>query len=75
MGIMGIRHIVPCSFGVGIFQVVNVLIICQPAHFVILALDLVKKLLVVDPSKRLTTEEALEHPWLQVGIEFYLKAE
>ncbi|XP_068268561.1 serine/threonine-protein kinase Chk2 isoform X2 [Nyctibius grandis] len=30
------------------------------------ALDLVKKLLVVDPSKRLTTEEALEHPWLQV---------
>ncbi|PKU31517.1 serine threonine-protein kinase chk2 [Limosa lapponica baueri] len=29
------------------------------------ALDLVKKLLVVDPSKRLTTEEALEHPWLQ----------
>ncbi|NXR40535.1 CHK2 kinase, partial [Zosterops hypoxanthus] len=30
-----------------------------------MALDLVKKLLVVDPSKRLTTEEALEHPWLQ----------
>ncbi|NXX41114.1 CHK2 kinase, partial [Tricholaema leucomelas] len=30
------------------------------------ALDLVKKLLVVDPSKRLTTEGALEHPWLQL---------
>ncbi|XP_068094835.1 serine/threonine-protein kinase Chk2 isoform X2 [Hyperolius riggenbachi] len=29
------------------------------------ALDLVKKLLVVDPEKRLTTKEALEHPWLQ----------
>ncbi|KAM9526327.1 serine/threonine-protein kinase Chk2 isoform 1-T1 [Guaruba guarouba] len=34
-------------------------------HVSHLALDLVKKLLVVDPSKRLTTEEALEHPWLQ----------
>ncbi|KAM4810006.1 serine/threonine-protein kinase Chk2 [Rhinophrynus dorsalis] len=29
------------------------------------ALDLVKKLLVVDPNKRLTTKEALEHPWLK----------
>ncbi|CAH2295275.1 serine threonine- kinase Chk2 [Pelobates cultripes] len=29
------------------------------------ALDLVKKLLVVDPEKRLTTKQALEHPWLQ----------
>nr|XP_020025088.1 serine/threonine-protein kinase Chk2 isoform X4 [Castor canadensis] len=29
------------------------------------ALDLVKKLLVVDPKARLTTEEALSHPWLQ----------
>ncbi|XP_016288010.1 serine/threonine-protein kinase Chk2 isoform X2 [Monodelphis domestica] len=29
------------------------------------ALDLVKKLLVVDPKKRYTTEEALAHPWLQ----------
>ncbi|NXY50069.1 CHK2 kinase, partial [Ceuthmochares aereus] len=35
-------------------------------HVSDLALDLVKKLLVVDPSKRLTTEEALEHPWLQL---------
>ncbi|NXN96759.1 CHK2 kinase, partial [Rhinopomastus cyanomelas] len=34
-------------------------------HVSDVALDLVKKLLVVDPSKRLTTEEALEHPWLQ----------
>ncbi|EMP37196.1 Serine/threonine-protein kinase Chk2 [Chelonia mydas] len=33
------------------------------------ALDLVKKLLVVDPNKRLTTEKALEHPWLQVCVE------
>ncbi|XP_045390329.1 serine/threonine-protein kinase Chk2 [Lemur catta] len=29
------------------------------------ALDLVKKLLVVDPKARYTTEEALQHPWLQ----------
>jgi len=28
------------------------------------AKDLVKKLLVVDPSKRLTCDEALEHPWV-----------
>lgn len=51
------------------FQVMNLLIICQLTLFITLALDLVKKLLVVDPSKRLTTEEALEHPWLQVGTE------
>ncbi|KAM4707721.1 serine/threonine-protein kinase Chk2 [Discoglossus pictus] len=29
------------------------------------ALDLVKKMLVVDPNKRLTTKQALQHPWLQ----------
>lgn len=29
------------------------------------ALDLVKKLLMVDPKVRFTTEEALRHPWLQ----------
>ncbi|XP_075425131.1 serine/threonine-protein kinase Chk2 isoform X2 [Ascaphus truei] len=29
------------------------------------ALDLVKRLLVVNPDERLTTKEALEHPWLQ----------
>ncbi|XP_049722408.1 serine/threonine-protein kinase Chk2 [Elephas maximus indicus] len=29
------------------------------------ALDLVKKLLVVDPKERFTTEDALRHPWLQ----------
>ncbi|XP_074868681.1 serine/threonine-protein kinase Chk2 isoform X1 [Carettochelys insculpta] len=34
-------------------------------HVSDMALDLVKKLLVVDPNKRLTTEKALEHPWLQ----------
>lgn len=66
----GVRYIVTHGFGVGMFQVMIVLITSQPAHFIVLALDLVKKLLVVDPSKRLTTEEALEHPWLQVGIGF-----
>ncbi|XP_034547569.1 serine/threonine-protein kinase Chk2 [Notolabrus celidotus] len=29
------------------------------------AKDVVRKLLVVDPSKRMTIEEALQHPWLQ----------
>ncbi|XP_036764779.1 serine/threonine-protein kinase Chk2 isoform X1 [Manis pentadactyla] len=29
------------------------------------ALDLIKKLLIVDPKARFTTEEALRHPWLQ----------
>ena len=67
------RHIVAHSFGVCILQNLfsgNEFIDHMPTNFfIILALDLVKKLLVVDPSKRLTTEEALEHPWLQVGIE------
>ncbi|KAM6954485.1 serine/threonine-protein kinase Chk2 [Aplochiton taeniatus] len=31
------------------------------------AKDLVRKLLVVDPSKRLTIQEALNHPWLQLA--------
>ncbi|CAJ1069332.1 serine/threonine-protein kinase Chk2 [Xyrichtys novacula] len=31
------------------------------------AKDVVKKLLVVDPTKRMTIEEALQHPWLQDG--------
>uniref|UniRef100_A0A8D0GPL5 Serine/threonine-protein kinase Chk2 n=1 Tax=Sphenodon punctatus TaxID=8508 RepID=A0A8D0GPL5_SPHPU len=35
-------------------------------HVSDMALDLVKKLLVVDPRKRLTTKEALKHPWLQI---------
>ncbi|XP_044631579.2 serine/threonine-protein kinase Chk2 isoform X6 [Equus asinus] len=33
------------------------------------ALDLVKKLLIVDPKARFTTEEALRHPWLQQKVE------
>lgn len=37
-------------------------------YLIALALDLVKKLLIVDPKVRFTTEEALRHPWLQVGV-------
>lgn len=37
-----------------------------PNYLTALALDLVKKLLIVDPKARFTTEEALRHPWLQV---------
>ena len=29
------------------------------------ALDLIRKLLTMDPSKRITAEEALEHPWFK----------
>lgn len=32
----------------------------------LVAKDLVKKLLTVDPLERLTIEEALEHPWMKV---------
>ncbi|XP_031167358.1 serine/threonine-protein kinase Chk2 isoform X1 [Sander lucioperca] len=32
------------------------------------AKDVVRKLLVVDPSKRMTIEEALQHPWLQDDV-------
>lgn len=45
-----------------------------PNSFAAVALDLVKKLLVVDPKARLTTEEALNHPWLQVGTRQFLFA-
>ena len=34
-------------------------------HFILSALDLLEKLLVFDPSLRLTAEEALAHPYLQ----------
>lgn len=30
------------------------------------AKDVVRKLLVVDPSRRMSIDEALQHPWLQV---------
>lgn len=34
--------------------------------FFVEAKDVVRKLLVVDPSKRMSINEALQHPWLQV---------
>jgi serine/threonine protein kinase len=33
------------------------------------AKDLVKKMLIVDPNSRITTEEILAHPWLQIEID------
>lgn len=32
------------------------------------AKDLISKLMVSDPTKRLNVEEALAHPWLQVSV-------
>ncbi|KAI9324423.1 kinase-like domain-containing protein [Zopfochytrium polystomum] len=34
------------------------------------AIDLVKKLMTVDPDTRLTAEEAINHPWFQVILPF-----
>ena len=31
------------------------------------AKDLVRRLLTVDPAQRITVEQALQHPWLQVS--------
>jgi serine/threonine protein kinase len=31
------------------------------------AKDLIKKLLTVDPAKRITAEQALRHPWLELS--------
>lgn len=32
------------------------------------AKDLISKLLVVDPSKRLTAEQIIEHPWFKMHL-------
>ena len=32
------------------------------------ARDLIKKLLEVDPEKRISSDEILQHPWLQVTL-------
>lgn len=37
----------------------------MPASTPAQALDLLKRLLVFNPEKRLTAEEALEHPYVQ----------
>lgn len=36
------------------------------------AKDLIAKMLTVDPKKRITAKQALEHPYLQVRIPFLL---
>lgn len=38
------------------------------------AIDLIKKLLTVDPKKRITVEEALQHPWISDDEEVIDKA-
>ena len=34
------------------------------------AKDLVNQMLEIDPEKRITVEEALQHPWIKVDYEF-----
>ena len=38
--------------------------------FFFVAIELVKKLLTVDPQKRITVDEALQHPWISVSMSF-----
>lgn len=33
------------------------------------AKDLIRKLIVLDPSKRLTAEQALQHPWMKTNVD------
>ena len=35
------------------------------------AKDLVKKMLTLDPNKRITVDEALEHPWIKVFLNYF----
>jgi serine/threonine protein kinase len=37
------------------------------------AKDFIKKILVVNPAKRMTAEEALKHPWITAGAKKSLK--
>ena len=40
---------------------------CQQDEERVLFVDFVTKLLTIDPDKRLSAEEALEHPWILSG--------
>ena len=40
----------------------------QWGHLSESAIDLVKRMLTLDPANRITVEEALEHPWIKVRI-------
>ncbi len=40
--------------------------------FYFLAIDLIKKLLTVDPNKRISVDEALQHPWISVSFLLFL---
>ncbi|URE44609.1 SNF1-related protein kinase [Musa troglodytarum] len=43
-----------------------------PSHLSALARDLIPRMLVVDPMKRITIREIREHPWFQVRLPRYL---
>jgi 5'-AMP-activated protein kinase, catalytic alpha subunit len=43
-----------------------------PSHLSGLARDLIPRMLVVDPMKRITIREIREHPWFQARLPRYL---
>lgn len=43
-----------------------------PSHLSALTRDLVPRMLVVDPMKRITIAEIKQHPWFQQSIPLYL---
>ena len=45
------------------YEFINVKCYLQSCLFS--AMDLIRKLLVVNPKKRLTAEQALKHPWIK----------
>lgn len=40
----------------------------QLIQLLILAKDLITKLLTVDPEERATIDEAMEHPWMNINV-------
>ncbi|XP_020242865.1 LOW QUALITY PROTEIN: sperm motility kinase 2A-like [Asparagus officinalis] len=55
-----------------LFQKIKGGIYTLPSHLSALARDLIPRMLVVDPMKRMTLREICEHPWFQARLLRYL---
>jgi len=55
------------QMNIGMKSVLKVFCFIQTWHKDTLpsALDLIRRLLTLDPSERISTEDAMQHPWLQ----------
>ena len=49
--------------------------LCFPEHVSESAQDLIKQVLVLDPSKRLCLQKIAEHPWIQDNAHLYIEEE